>query len=66
MGVAVPAPVMVMLWLVAVRSEMGVGMGQSASVAMQIAAKRVVCHRATHPLQARYLGDGQATAVRSR
>jgi hypothetical protein len=50
----VPALVLlVMFRLVAMRSEMGVGMSQSASVAMQIAAERVVCHCATHPLEAR-------------
>ena len=57
---ALPAlVVMVMLRLVAMRSEMGVGMSQSASVAMQIAAKRVVCHRATHPLEASGGADPQ-------
>jgi hypothetical protein len=48
----VPALVVMMLWLVAVRFEMGVRMCWSASVAMQIAVNGLVCHRATHPLEA--------------
>ena len=48
----------VMLWLVAVRPEMGVRMCWSAFVAMQIAAKGLVCHRATHPLKASGSGRG--------
>jgi hypothetical protein len=54
MGVAGPALVVIVLMLrdVAMRSEMGMGMSQSGSVAMQIAPKRVVCNHATHRLKA--------------